>query len=241
MNFSELHCPGQPLLLYNIWDPGSARKVAEAGASALATSSAAVAEALGLEDGEQLPRSELIDAVRRILRVVQVPLSVDIEFGFGDAAATALKMAEVGAVGCNIEDRAPGEIELRASEEQAGRLSEMKAALTAAGHHDFFLNARTDVFLRDSEASLGEAIERARVYREAGADGFFVPGLLEPERVSELCAAVALPVNVMSASPKNIPRLAEAGVSRVSFGPFPYRAAMSAFAAPIEALYNAAR
>lgn len=233
--FRDLHQPGNPLLLLNVWDAGSARAVESAGAPALATSSGAVAAARGYVDGEALPLDDLVRCIEQICAVVTVPVSVDLESGYGKdiatVAASALRLARAGAVGCNLEDGIPRTSEMTSVEEQCRRLEGVRAALDAEGR-PMFLNARTDIFLKapagEHEEHLAAAVARGRAYAEAGADGFFVPGLAEPAWVRRVIESVPLPVNVMLSTSTPPPAaFAEVGVARVSSGGFPYRHLMA--------------
>ena len=228
--FKALHVAGKPLVLFNVWDAGSARVVASAGARALATGSWAVAAAHGLEDGEQLTLDLAIANLERIVVVTDLPVSIDIESGYGDPARTIARTIEAGAVGCNLEDSFPQDGTLREISEQVARIREARRAAEAAGV-PYFINARTDVFFQkgaeQSEAFIQAAIERAHAYADAGADGIFVPGLTNIERIAELAAASPLPVNVMLDQNSPAPdAFAQAGAARVSYGPAPYLLAM---------------
>jgi 2-methylisocitrate lyase-like PEP mutase family enzyme len=230
--FAELHVPGAPLVLYNVWDAGSARTVAEAGAKAVATGSWSVAAAQGFPDGEKLPLDLAIANLERILASVELPVTIDLEGGYDDAAATAARARRAGAVGCNLEDRVVGGEGLYPAERQAARL----AAVREAAGPSFFINARADVFLQapreaHDEALLDEALERGRLYGEAGADGLFLPGLADERLIAAACGRSTLPVNIM-AWPGTPPlrRLAELGVARISHAGAPWRAAMTALA-----------
>src|ERR1700723_482931 len=181
--FRKLHVAGEPLVLFNIWDPGSAKAVAKGGAKALATSSWAVSEACGYSDGEHTPLNLAIDNLRRITDATDLPVTVDLESGYGDTpdkvGETVAFAIKAGAIGCNIEDSFPENGSLR---EIAHQVERLRHARKAADRTDvsFFVNARTDVFLsqkRHGATLLASALERARAYAEAGADGLFVPGL----------------------------------------------------------------
>lgn len=235
--FRALHVPGQPLILFNIWDAGSAKAVAEAGAVALATGSWSVAAAHGYADGECLPLDLALDNADRIVRACALPLSFDIESGYGsepeDVGRTVRRVAEVGVVGCNLEDSFPGTARLRAISAQVTRLRSVRARVAA---DTFFINARTDVFFqappREHDTAMADAaMERAKAYADAGADGLFVPGLIDLRSIASLVASSPLPVNVMIAegSP-DVRALADAGVARISYGPTPYLIAMKALA-----------
>lgn len=241
--FRSLHTT-PPLRLPNCWDAASAAVIAAAGAPAIATTSAGVAWSLGHPDGDAVDRETAIAAVERVARSVDVPVTADIESGFGAApkevAETLAAVAEAGAVGVNIEDSdvtTPGA--LRPAAEQAERLA---AAREGAGA-DLFLNARIDVYL----AGIGEegtrfdaTVERAAAYAEAGADGIFVPGVADPAVIAELVKAIRLPLNVMAGPGAPAPSvLGKLGVARVSLGPgvavAAYAAARRAAAALLEA------
>ncbi|MDH5834782.1 isocitrate lyase/PEP mutase family protein [Luteimonas kalidii] len=233
--FRSLHAGAQPLVLYNAWDPGSARAVAEAGARAIATGSWSVAAAHGYADGERMPLALALDNLARMVVATPLPVTVDLEGGYGATAAevgaTVAGAIEAGAVGCNLEDSEPAAGGLRAIADQAARLVQARAAATAAGV-PLFVNARTDVFLQSPpqahDAALVElALERGRAYAAAGADGLFVPGLADEALIATLVRGSPLPVNVMvGPGAPSLQRLAALGVARVSHGPGPYLAAM---------------
>ncbi|MDH5822873.1 isocitrate lyase/phosphoenolpyruvate mutase family protein [Luteimonas sp. RD2P54] len=216
--FRDLHRGPSPLLLPNAWDAASARLWQQAGAAALATSSAALAWSCGYADGGALPRDVLLNRLREIVRAVQVPLSVDLEDGYSadpaEVAALAAEVAGAGAAGINLEDGA-GEPALLVAKIRAVRALPEAAPL--------FVNARTDVYLRGlaggGQAAM-TAIERLNDYREAGADGGFVPGLDALDGIAAIVAAVPLPLNLM-AGPGLPPldALRAAGVRRISTGP----------------------
>ena len=232
--FRALHLRGKPVLLLNIWDAGSARAIAAGGAAAIATGSWSVAAANGFADGEQLPFDLAIDNLRRIVTAVDLPVTIDIERGYGktpDAVAASVRRTiEAGAIGCNIEDSLPEGGALRAIEEQVQRIRATRKAaddLQVA----YFINARTDVFFQSGvnhDAAAAEAaLARAKAYADAGADGLFTPGLADEGLIARLAAASPLPLNIMMGGKSPPPaRLAELGVARVSYGPGPYRQAM---------------
>jgi 2-methylisocitrate lyase-like PEP mutase family enzyme len=217
-----LHHADEPLVLPNACDPASASVIAAAGAKAIATSSAGVAWALGYPDGEEIERDEMLEAVARIVRAVDVPVTADLERGYGDLGATVAAAIGAGAVGANIEDSTAGR-SLVDADEQADRLRAGRGAAVAAGVPSFVLNARTDVFLReigDAAGRLDETKHRAEAYAEAGASCLFVPGLLDLDVLSELTAASPIPVAAMArAGGPSVGELGEAGVRRVSVGP----------------------
>lgn len=216
----ELHAPGRMLVLPNAWDAGSARLIENCGAEAIATTSSGVAWALGHPDGDALPPRLLADAVGRITRVIGVPLSVDAEGGYADdptqVAETVRALIDAGAVGINLEDgtRHPPET-------LCAKIAAVRNAAASAGVA-LFVNARTDVFLRNlvaPEARVGETLARAVRYRDAGCDGLFVPGVADARDIAAIVAGTTLPVNVMLTP--HVPPLAmlrELGVRRVSAG-----------------------
>nr|WP_247712035.1 isocitrate lyase/phosphoenolpyruvate mutase family protein [Qipengyuania qiaonensis] len=230
-----MHRSAEPLVLFNIWDAGSAIAVEQAGARAIATGSLSLAGAQGYGDGEDIPFEVLLAIVRRIAASVNAPLTVDFETGFGiDEAAlarNATALREAGAIGCNLEDRLLDGAGLRPVAEQARRI----ATVAAQG---LFINARTDVFLAalmtgdnpNRRELVDQAIERAASYSEAGAGCFFAPGLGDLDLIGALCEAVSLPVNIMHLDGMDNAELARCGVARISYGPAPWRQAMAALA-----------
>ncbi|GAB3025241.1 isocitrate lyase/PEP mutase family protein [Bowmanella dokdonensis] len=228
-SFKALHQGERPLVLVNIWDAASAALVQAGGAQALATSSASLAWSLGYADGDVLPVQELLAAVGRIVRVARVPLTVDIEGGYSDdparVAELARQLAHLGVAGINLED-GTGTVE---------SLAEKIGAIRAAVADELFINARTDVYLRglaEGEAALVETIRRLQTYRQAGADGGFVPGLLDEAIVAQLVEAVAMPLNLMvTADSTLIARMAVLGIRRFSMGPGPFLQAYGALLA----------
>jgi 2-methylisocitrate lyase-like PEP mutase family enzyme len=223
--FAALHRPGEPLLLPNAWDVGSAVAIVHAGAKAIATTSAGVAWSLGVPDAADLGPDRAAAAVERIAAAVPVPVSADIEAGYGpgpDAvAATVTAVVEAGAVGVNLEDRSGRpDAPLFTPAEQAERLAAARTAASRRGVR-LWINARTDIFLArvgPAERRLDDALERAERYAAAGADSLFVPGLVDPTALAEL-AAGPLPVAVMVwAGAPPVADLAAAGVARISLG-----------------------
>jgi 2-methylisocitrate lyase-like PEP mutase family enzyme len=232
--FAALHVPGDPLILYNAWDAGSARVVAEAGAKAIATGSASVAAAHGYDDAEGLPLALALANAERVVAAVDLPATIDFEGAYAvapeEVAANMAALAATGAAGCNFEDRAIGGEGLHPIGLQAERIAAARAAVGEA----FFINARTDIFLKakmetHDEAMVDAALERATAYAAAGASGFFVPLLADLALLARFCAASPLPVNFM-AFPGCPPaaEVAAAGVARISHGPFPHKLAMKA-------------
>ena len=235
--FRALHVRGTPVILFNIWDPGSAKAVASVGALALATASWSVAHANGFVDGEETPLALAIDNLRRIARAVDLPVTIDLESGYGETpekVGETIRLAiEAGAVGCNLEDSFPADGSLRETADQAARLRRARQIADGAGI-GFFINARTDVFFQQppeqhDDQMLVAAIERSRAYADAGADGLFAPGLSDLALIGRLAEASPLPLNIMVDTRTPPHRaLAGQGVARVSHGPGPYILAMKA-------------
>ncbi|HEY0218132.1 MAG TPA: isocitrate lyase/phosphoenolpyruvate mutase family protein [Cellulomonas sp.] len=217
--FRSLHDPARPLVLANAWDVASAVLVADAGASAVATTSAGVAWSLGTPDGDRLDRDRALAVVARIAAAVDVPVTADVEGGLADSAAevevTVRGVLDAGAVGINLED---GE---RDAAETAARVAAARRAADRAGV-PLFVNARTDVYLRGigpEEGRLDEAVARAARYVDAGADGIFVPGTHDLAVIAELAERIGVPVNVLvGAGAPSVADLAARGVARVSLG-----------------------
>ncbi|MBM1172554.1 isocitrate lyase/PEP mutase family protein [Microvirga arabica] len=242
-SFRSLHVPGRPLVLFNVWDAGSAKAVAAGGAQAIATGSWSVAAANGFRDGEQISLDLCLANLQTLAGAVDLPVTVDLESGYGaDPSAVRVTVAralEAGAVGCNLEDSFPENGTLREAADQTARLKAARAAADALGI-PAFLNARTDVFFQVGPAQHDQsmvevALERGRTYADAGANGLFVPGLVDERLIGRLVEGSPLPVNIMVGE-KTPPtsRLSELGVARISHGPGPYLLAM-------RALENAAR
>lgn len=235
--FRALHVPGRPLVLFNVWDVGSAKAVVRSGVKAIATSSWSVANANGFVDGERTPLTLAIENLRMIVGAVNVPVTVDLESGYGaspEAVGETVGLAiDCGAVGCNLEDSFPTTGNLRETHEQASRIRHARRTADAA-KIPFFINARTDVFFQQppeqhDEHMVVQAIQRARAYSEAGADGLFAPGLTNINLIARLAEASPLPVNIMVGdTTTSLRELAERGVARVSHGPRPYLLAMKA-------------
>lgn len=228
--FAALHVPGNPVVLYNIWDPGSALAVANAGAKALATGSHPVGDAAGFGDGQKVPLDYVFANARRIHAAVDLPLSVDFEGAYSTdpvvAAANVAALKETGAVGCNFEDQVMGGEGVHPQYEQSERI---RAIRDAVGD-DFFINARTDLMIKNKDQDdglIGQVVERGKAYADAGASGFFVPRLSDPRHIEWIVREVPLPLNVIAfpgAPAKQV--WAEAGVARISHGPFPHKALM---------------
>ncbi|MEU9147126.1 isocitrate lyase/phosphoenolpyruvate mutase family protein [Streptomyces sp. NPDC048349] len=217
--FTALHTPAQPLALSNAWDVASARIVEAAGAPAVATTSAGVAWSLGSPDGDALARDRALDLVARVAAAVSVPVTADIEGGFGaDPAAVAQTVTGVlaaGAVGINIEDGA------RDPAEYAERLAAARSAADSA-RVPLYINARVDTYLRglgDPATRLDETLARAAAYLRAGATGIFVPGVTDPATVTELAKGIDAPLNILvGPGAPSVAELGALGVARVSLG-----------------------
>lgn len=229
--FAALHVPGVPLVLFNVWDVGSANAVTAAGARALATGSHPVADANGWPDGEHVPIAFAIDNARRIVDSTDLPVTVDFEGAYSadpdEGAANVVRLAECGSVGCNFEDQVVGGEGLHPLDLQVRRI----AAIRRAVGDDFFINARTDLFLKvasHDERLLERVIERGKAFADAGASGFFVPRLSDPRQIVRVVEEVPLPLNLIAfpgAPEKSV--WANAGVARISHGPFPHRELMA--------------
>ncbi len=245
--FAALHVKGDPVILFNAWDPGSAATVEKAGAKALATGSWPVAAAFGYPDGEKLPLDLALDNIRRIVSGTALPVTMDIESGYGvsprEVAETATKAIQAGAIGFNLEDQVIGGDGLYAADVQHERIAAARAACDKQGI-PVFINARTDIFLKakpetHSEDMLADAIIRAHEYAQAGASGFFAPGLADEAMIGTLCREVELPVNIIALP--HVPdkaTLASLGVARISYGPIPYRQMMASLDAAAKAAFS---
>ena len=233
--FHQLHAGPAPLMLPNAWDAASARVIENAGAKAIATTSAGMAWALGYPDGEQLPVQELLAACRRVCQVVSAPVSVDIERGYGrDAKETGDlvgALMQLGVVGINIEDGT--EPDTQALAHPAVLCERIACVRTMARQHDlpFFINARIDTYLSElsPEARLEETRKRALAYIDAGADGIFIPGLADAEDIAALVRWLPVPLNVYAGYPGApvLSALQQLGVRRISLGCGPMQAALA--------------
>lgn len=232
--FGDLHVPGNPLVLYNIWDAGSAKAVSDAGAKAIATGSWGVACSLGFKDGETLPLDAALENLERILSVTDLPVTIDMEAGYGagpsEVGASVARAAAAGAVGINLEDKNPVTRQLFETADAAVRIK-------AAAASGLWINARADLFIvtpKDQhDASLVDAVlERAKAYADAGANSLFVPFIYDAALIGRLCEKSPLPVNILVGEGiPDIKTLAELGVARISHGHGPWAKAMDDLAA----------
>ena len=229
--FAALHVPGDPVTLYNIWDVGSALAVVAAGAKALATGSHPVADANGWPDGQNVPLDFALANAGRIVGAVEVPLTVDFEGAYStdpeQGGENVARLKQTGAVGCNFEDQVIGGEGVHPVDLQVRRI----AAIRRAVGDDFYINARTDLFLKTQtydDRLVDQVVERGKAFADAGASGFFVPRLSDPRQIARVVESVPLPLNVI-AFPGSPPKAewANARVARISHGPFPHRALMA--------------
>jgi len=232
--FLELHSGPKILVLPNAWDVASARIFEDAGFPAIGTSSAGVAFSLGYPDGQKIPREEMLAVVRRIAEAVDVPVTADVEAGFGstpeEVADTAREVIAAGAVGMNLEDGVEGKPDFLAD---VNRQKEVIRAVLEVGKGagiPFVLNARTDIFLYGigaAETRLARAIERLNAYRAAGAPSLFAPGVKDKETIVQLARGVAGPLNILATvGTPPVAELQQLGVARVSVGSGPMRATL---------------
>jgi 2-methylisocitrate lyase-like PEP mutase family enzyme len=236
-----LHVAGDPLILVNVWDAASARTVAALpGCRAIATASWGIAAAHGVADGERLARTAMLAAVGRIAAATDLPVTADLERGYGDqprqVAETVAAAIAVGVVGANLEDGTGDAARPLAATSAHARKVQMARGRAEAEGVPFVINARTDVFLRDA-GGLEEALERGRAYAAAGADCIFVPGVRDPATIGALVEG--LPVGVSVLATPGGPSLAELtrlGVARISHGPGPMGVALAALRRAAEGL-----
>ena len=232
--FLALHDRRKILVLPNAWDAASARIFEEAGFPAIGTSSAGIAFALGYPDGQKISRGEMLAVVQRIAAAVRVPVTADVEAGYGDrpedATQTALEVLAAGAVGMNLEDamhdRPDSLVDVGLQKEKIRAVAETCAHAGVS----FVLNARTDVFLAGigpAETRLARTIERLNAYRDAGAQSLFVPGVKDKETIAQLVRGVRGPLNILAvAGTPPVAELEKLGVARVSVGSGPMRATL---------------
>lgn len=226
--FNQLHVHTSPLILSNVWDAASASLLQAIGAKAIATSSASVAWALGYCDGGMIPRDLHLAAIKRIVSVSQIPVTIDIENGYSDnpvnVAEFVAQILEAGVTGINIED----------GSEDSGLLAEKIAAIRSLPQQQgIFINARTDVYLlglTDTDNAVAETVKRLKRYKKAGANCGFVPGTNSLEAINAITGSVELPLNVMiNDVDKALTQMTQAGVARISVGPATFLSAYSRF------------
>lgn len=227
--FAQYHNSDELLIIYNIWDAGSAKAVENAGAKVIATGSLSVAGAQGFDDGEKLPLDMVFTNAKNIISAVNVPVSIDFETGYGmDASAVGRNVSllkEIGIAGINIEDQILPKSGLRNITKQAERIK-------AAADSGIFVNARTDIFIQTRKADHDKALalaalERCKAYTDAGAMGFFIPFVTDEAVIAEICENSDVPVNcMMMPDSPSASRMKELGVSRLSYGPGPWNNAM---------------
>jgi 2-methylisocitrate lyase-like PEP mutase family enzyme len=232
-----LHTSPKILTLVNVWDVASAKAVAAVEETrAIATASHGIAATYGYPDGEKISVDLMLDMVGRIAAAVDVPVSADLEAGYGDPGGTIRRAIGLGVVGANIEDQ------MKPVAEAAAVVEAVMAAADAEGVPDFVLNARTDAYLRagdqDRREVMKEAITRGRAYLDAGAPVVFVPGLLQESEVEDLVDALGERKVSLIGVPGMLPasRLEQLGVARLSFGPYPQRVALTALQELVEAV-----
>lgn len=231
----ELHRAPELLTVVNVWDSISATVVADIeGTRALATASHSIAASRGYEDGENIPVDEMIEEIRRIVAVTDLPVSADLEGGYGDPAETVRKAIDVGVVGANLEDQ------MRPLAESAARVEAVMRAAQDAGVPDFVLNARTDAFAKGVDNALEEAVARGKAFLDAGAPVVFVPGRLDEAQISTLVDAFGPQRLTLIGIPglPSLARLQELGVARVSYGPMSQNVALTALAELVEAVHD---
>lgn len=232
--FLELHHGPKILVLPNAWDVASARIFEDAGFPAIGTTSAGVANSLGYPDGQKIPREEMLAAVRRIAEAVEVPVTADVEAGFGstpeEVAETARAVIAAGAVGMNLEDGVEGRPDFLADLNRQNEIIRAVLEAAAGAGIAFVLNARTDIFLQGigpAETRLARTIERLNAYRAAGAQSLFAPGVKDKETIAQLARGVAGPLNILATvGTPPVAQLQELRVARVSLGSGPMRATL---------------
>ena len=234
----RLHQAPDLLTVVNVWDVISARVVAAVeGTTALATASHSIAASFGYEDGEQIPRDLMLEAVGRIVAATDLPVTADLEGGYGDPADTVRRAIGLGVVGANIEDQMRPVAEAAANVERIMKVAQDEGV-------DFVLNARTDAFVRgrdrDQDEVLADAVERGKAFLDAGAPVVFVPGRLDEAQVSTLVDALGPQRLTLIGSPgvPSLARLEELGVARVSYGPMSQNVALTALQELVEEVHR---
>ncbi len=221
--FHQLHHQSKPFILANVWNVKSAQIVEASGFNAMATSSGAIADSLGYKDGEQIPFAELLYIIKRIKSAISIPLSVDLERGYTHNLVLLNEhiqaLVDAGVSGINIEDAQGVDVYLK-------KLNSIAAYLKNTSQQ-IFINARTDAFLQKLPSPLESTIERARLYREAGADGLFVTGVSDADVIRKIVSSTTLPVNVVATPAISVKALEDCGVKRISMAVFLYRSTYS--------------
>ncbi|WP_263705511.1 isocitrate lyase/PEP mutase family protein [Shouchella tritolerans] len=240
--FRRLHQQPSTFVLPNAWDAMSAKMFEAGGFKAIGTTSAGIAASLGYPDGQHLPRAKMVDAVRNIANSVAIPVSADIEAGYGQSVAkivqTVKAVAAAGAVGINIEDGTgdPSKPVFSISEQTE------KIAAIKANHTSLFVNARTDIYwlnIGDPLSRFQEATKRAKAYQEAGADCLFIPGLTDRGEIQKMRAAISCPINLLvDPEMPSLTELSAIGIERLSCGSAPFRATATLLAAICEQIVN---
>lgn len=233
--FYQLHHGAKPVIMGNAWNVKSAQLIEQNGFDAIATSSGAISNSLGYDDGEKIPFSELLYIVQRIKASTNIPLTVDMERGYTNdldkLAENVQRLADIGVAGINLEDAQGEEIYLK-------KLNRIKNHLEK-NNQKLFINARTDGFLQKLPSPLETTIKRAAHYKDAGADGLFVTGISDPAIIKEIADSIALPLNIV-ATPNlpSIQALSECGVRRITMAVFLYRATYSGLDGLLKSVMN---
>jgi len=240
-HFLNLHRQDSPLLLGNVWSAHSAQIFQNSGFKAVGTSSAAIATTLGYEDGENMPFDDLLRVVSSIQSKIDIPLTVDIESGYGSDAAEISSNIEafckLGVVGINLEDSVvDGGRELLDAEGFVEKILEIKANLCQK-NIEVFLNVRTDPYVVGLKNAYAETVSRVKLYTENGVDGVFVPAIVNESEIKGLVESTTLPINVMCMPElSGFQNLRNLGVKRISMGPFLYNNAISSIQNSVEAI-----
>jgi 2-methylisocitrate lyase-like PEP mutase family enzyme len=239
--FLQLHQQASPLLIGNVWDVQSAKVFAQNGFKAIGTSSAAAANSFGYEDGEQVPFALIEQLAKRVVEVVDIPFSVDMEGGFGRTptaiAENIERLHDVGVVGINIEDSLPGKPRTLQAADVFAKTLEGIAGHLAKKNARVFINVRTDGFLLGLPNALAESTHRIKAYQDTGVHGIFVPCIVKPEDIKVVVASTALPVNVMCMSQlPSFPELQQLGVKRISMGNTLHQFMLKALAQNLETI-----
>jgi len=241
--FKNLHNQNSPLLLGNAWDVQSALLLEKSGFKAIGTSSGAVASSLGYEDGEKMPFEELLRIVKNILSKIKIPLTVDIEGGYSrdtsELAKNIIAFHQLGVVGINLEDSVTNaEREILSAENFSKILREVKSHLSKREIH-IFVNARTDSYIMGLDNPLDQTIDRINLYEKAGADGIFVPCVVQENEIKKIVESTNLPINVMCIPDlPDFKVLENLGVKRISMGPFLYNNAVAKLESSINSIVD---